>query len=63
MILVLPQLTFTRSKSTIETPKKVLKYGQSKQKKHQTIVIEVVSVFLWLTLNILHVFLLMTLKK
>ena len=45
------QLTFTCSNSTIETLEKGVKYVQSLQLKHQNDVIEVVLVFLLLTLK------------
>ena len=52
-----PQLTFTCSKSILETLQKGGKYNQSKHKKHQNKVNNVVLVFLLLTLNISHTFL------
>ena len=45
------QLTFTCSNSTTETLEKGVKYVQSLQLKHQNDVIEVVLVFLLLTLK------------
>ena len=51
------QLKFTCSNLTIETPGKGVKYVQSKQKKHQNDVNDVVMVFLLLTLNIFDTFL------
>ena len=45
------QLTFTCSNSTTETSEKGVKYVQSLQLKHQNDVIEVVLVFLLLTLK------------
>ena len=51
------QLKFTCSNLTIETLGKGVKYVQSKQKKHQNDVNDVVMVFLLLTLNIFDTFL------
>ena len=51
------QLTFTCSKSTIITLEKGVKFVQSYQWKHQNDVIDVVLLFLLLTLNIFHIFL------
>ena len=53
---IFTQLTFTCSKSTIETLEKEVKYVQSYLQKHQKDVHDVVLVFLLLTLNILHTF-------
>ena len=50
------QQTFTGSKSTIETLERGVKYVQSQQLKHQNAVIDVVLIFLLLTLNIFHTF-------
>ena len=50
------QLTFTCSKSKIETLEKGVKYVQSLQQKYQN-VIDAVLVFLLLTLNLFHIFL------
>ena len=49
------QLTITGSNSTIQTLEKDIKFAQSQQKKHQNDV-DVVLVFLLLTLNMFHNF-------
>ena len=54
---LISQQTFNGSKSTIETLERGVKYVQSQQLKHQNAVIDVVLVFLLLTLNIFHTFL------
>ena len=56
MPLQVTQLTFDCSNSTIETLEKGVKYVQSLQYKHQNDIIDVILVFLWLTLNILYIF-------
>ena len=45
MIGILTQLTFTCSKSTIETLETGVKYVQSQQEKHQNEVNDVILVF------------------
>ena len=47
-------LTNTRTKSTIETLEKEVRYIQSQQQRDQIDVVEVVLVSLLLTLNIFH---------
>ena len=50
------KLTFTCPKLTIKTLERWVKYIQSYQKKHQNDVIDVVLVFLLLTLNMFNNF-------
>ena len=50
----LSQLAFTFSKSTLKALEKGVRYVQSYQQKHQDGVIDVVLVFLLLTLTIFH---------
>ena len=50
------QLVFTCSKSILETLEKVGDMFSVNKKKHQNDVIDVVLVFLLLTLNIFHTF-------
>ena len=50
------QHTFACTKSTTETLEKGLTCVESKQKRHQNDVTDVVLVSLWLTLNIFHIF-------
>ena len=52
------QLTFTCSKSTIDSPDKDVEYVQNKQKHQNDVIdiIDVVLVFLLLTLNIFYNF-------
>ena len=47
---------FTCSKSAIETLAIGVEYAQSEQKRHQNDIIDIVLVFLLLTLNMFHIF-------
>ena len=50
------QLEVTCSKSKIQTPEDSVKHVQSYQQKYYNDVIDVILVFLLLTLNIFHIF-------
>ena len=56
ILIELTKLTFTCSKSTIETLEKGVKYVQKNTKKYQNDAIDVVLMSLLLTLNIFHTF-------